>query len=231
MEQYREQYAEFDRAVKEIEKAKDDLARFYAEHRDDDTEEKAVEQFAEYFSAIYGHKFTRNDTAVLMERFEEAVENGRYADIQPKPTHTAIKVPCEVTPYSMLLLDKAKEIKKLIDANEDNIRFPEKRGEITIEVWSNIDEQGKDYGTVRIVSGGEAMRLKYGGERCVGCDYNDHIFHQGQWENVGIRYEQDTMKTVLKDIFEQSINDADRFVPNLTSAKEMNHKQAKGEER
>lgn len=187
-------------------------------------------------------KQAEDEVEIPIDKFKELIDSGKpvtvedLVNISKEPEET-LEVPSRVTinvtsptmnKYTMSLQDKAGEIKALIDENEADIRYPDKDPNITIEVWSDVGDRGNDYGVIRIVNGGEALKLKYNENDCTGCDYCAKIFHHGDWRNVVDVYREDTMKTVLKDVFETSIDRSDRFNPNLKPHEEgVGHKTGK----
>lgn len=185
-----------------------------------------------------------DEVEIPIDKFKELIDSGKpvtgedLVGISKEPEEVpseevSSRVKINITSptmnkYTMSLQNKAGEIKTLIDENEANIRYPDKDPNITIEVWSDVGDRGNDYGVIRIVNGGEALKLKYNENDCTGCDYCAKIFHHGDWRNVVDVYREDTMKTVLKDVFETSIDRSDRFNPNLNPHEEgIGHKTGK----
>ncbi len=201
---------------KKIEIAKDDIAKEWVEHKDEPDFWEMHNTFSDFFKDYFGHRpRVESDFEMLEQRYKDAVREGRIEAKEPEESKekVIIKDLDEISPFTEKLLGKAKEIKALLDSNEKDIRHNNKP--VSIEVYSNTNDQGKTYGNIKIVNGGEAIKLSYDGKgRCTDCKYNDHIFHGGEYQSARDRFDEGMMKTVLNDVF-ILINDGDKFSPNI----------------
>ena len=172
--------------------------------------ETCLEQ-AKYESSGITIKYNKDDVTAEVE--------------EAKPNIAEIKAPSVINPYSMTLMDKANEIKELID--NCTIRSEEKGRPTKIEVWSDISDRGDNVGSIKIVNGGEAIKLSYNGQNCTGAKYNDHIFHHGEWKYATDVYDNGAMKNVLHDIYSH-LNQASEFNPTLDDPETKNQNRNKG---
>lgn len=170
-------------------------------------------------------KQAENEGNGITIKYDKVADNVTAKDEEVKPNIAEIKAPSVINPYSMTLISKANEIKELID--NCVIRSEEKGRPTNIEVWSDINDRGDDVGSIKIVNGGEAIKLSYNGQNCTGAKYNDHIFQHGEWKYATEVYDNGAMKNVLHDIYSH-LNQASEFNPTLDDPEAKNQNRNKG---
>ena len=222
-----------DETVKQIEGAKDNLAVAFVKANGDKDKLLADDDlYFEWFKDTFGHSFGKegyDDEAMLNHRFAQMVEDGRVLleKVFSIENIAEIKAPSVITAYSMTLFDKANEIKELID--NCAIRSDEKGRPNIIEIWSDINDRGDNMGNIRIVNGGEAIKLSYKEQECIGAYYNDHIFQKnlGEWKTATEVFDTDGMKKPLYDIFSHLLQPSE-FNPRLADDEVKNQNRNKG---
>lgn len=138
-----------------------------------------------------------------------------------------INMPSKINGYTMQLMSKAMEIKDLID--NCVIRSDEKGRLNVIEIWSDVNDRGEDMGNIRIINGGEAIKMSYRGWECTGAYYNDHIFQKnlGEWKSATDVFDTDGMKKPLYDIYSHLLQ-ASEFNPCLAEAEAKKQNRNRG---
>lgn len=202
---------------KSNEKAKDEIAKCYVLHHNEPNFWKDY-CFSDWFKDYFHHRpYSEEDYEMLTKRYEEAVKEGRIeAEDEKEPYIINVNLPEEIDIYTNNITDKAEEIANIIKTNSKTVRFNEEP--INIDIWQKQYPDGKRTASIEIKNGGQAIKLSYEDYNIKSCTYNDHIFHKGEWRNTVERYEEDSMKPVLKDIF-TLLNNPEKFNPNIETDK------------